>query len=278
MTKILVIENEEKTCNIFSKYLESEGFDVICAENGLVGVQQALQHLPDLVISEIIMPELNGYGVIRVLRENPATAIMPLIFVTTKVTRSDIRKGIELGADDYITKPCTPEELLRAITNQLRKRATFQQWYTAQSQQLSIYSESIFPSDSQLSEVFQFIEANYHQSIGLDEVAQALCYSPSYLTGLVKQKTGQTINHWIIKRRITAAQVLLIETDLLVNQIAQIVGYQNPNHFFRQFRQYHDTTPQTWRNAYRNQVKSMSPFSLNGHSSHHFPLREQVMR
>ncbi|MBR8838034.1 MAG: DNA-binding response regulator [Stigonema ocellatum SAG 48.90 = DSM 106950] len=262
--KILVIENSPKTRRLFLECLEANGFLTISAEDGLMGIQRVHEDLPDVIIIEIVMPKLDGYKVLTKLRQNPNTAIIPFIFVTAQATRTDIRKGIEMGADDYLTKPCTTEELLRAIRACLEKQAVFQKWYTAQSQQLNMQkktvSQSISPSDSQLNEVFQFIEANYHQSIGLDEVAQALCYSPSYLTGLVKQKTGQTINHWIIKRRITAAQVLLMETDLRVNQIAQRVGYQNANHFFRQFRQYHGITPQTWRNTYRSQVGSMSPF------------------
>lgn len=116
MTKILVIENDQQVRNMFLKRLEEEGLDAFGAENGLVGVHRASEQLPNLIISEIIMPELNGYGVLQALRENPSTAIIPLIFVTAKVTRPDIRKGIELGADDYITKPCSPEELLRAIS------------------------------------------------------------------------------------------------------------------------------------------------------------------
>jgi YesN/AraC family two-component response regulator len=168
---------------------------------------------------------------------------------------------MELGADDYLTKPCTVDELLQAIATQLEKQAVLRQWYATKSQQvpappsadtaIPVAPQSIFPSDSQLSKVFQFIEANYHQSISLNQVAQAFGYSPSYLTGLVRLKTGQTVNHWIIKRRMTAAQALLMETNQSVNQIAEAVGYQNAVHFFRQFRQYHGTTPRVWRNKHR---------------------------
>ncbi len=265
MTKILVIENEEQARNMFLKCLESEGFDAIGTENGLVGVQQAQEYLPDLIISEIIMPELNGYGVLRALRENPATAIIPLIFVTAKVTRADIRKGIELGADDYITKPCTPKELLRAITACLEKRAALQQWYATQSQPVpeaplaettkQTAQESIFPSDPELSEVFCFIETNYSRPITLSDVAVAVDYSPAYLTNLVRRRTGQTVQNWIIKRRMTAARSLLLETDETVEAIAAKVGYQSLVHFFRQFRTHHGATPQAWRRSQLDQHK-----------------------
>ncbi len=263
MTKILVLENEEQARNMFLKCLESQGFDASGAENSLVGVQQAREHLPDLIISEIIMPELDGYGVLRALRQNPTTAIIPLIFVTAKVTLADIRKGIELGADDYLTKPCTVEQLLRAIRACLEKRALLQKWYAAQFHSVpepalagdvkSTAPQSIFPSDPELREVFRFIEANYHLPITLSDVAVAVAYCSTYLTDLVRRQTGQTVQSWIISRRMAAARSLLLETDEKVEEIAGKVGYQNQVHFFRQFRQHHRTTPQTWRKAHRSQ-------------------------
>lgn len=260
MTKILIIDPEAQARNMFLKCLESQGFNALSAENGVVGVQQAQEYLPNLIISEIMMPELNGYGVLRALRENIATAIIPLIFVTAKVTQTDIRKGMELGADDYIAKPCTPEELLRAIRTRLEKQASFQKFYAAQFQPLlkspetettkSTTPQLIFPSDPQFEKVFHFIEANYHRQITLSEVALAVGYSPTYLSKLVRRQTGQTVQSWIIQRRMAAARSLLVETSERVEQIAALVGYQHPVHFFRQFRQYHATTPQAWRKAH----------------------------
>ncbi|BAY48766.1 AraC family two component transcriptional regulator [Scytonema sp. HK-05] len=263
--KILVIENGAKTRKLFLECLEAEGFYTIGAENGLIGVQRAQEELPDLVISDTMLPKLDGYGVLTTLRQNPATAIIPFIFVTGEVTQADIRKGMELGADDYLTKPCTPEELLRAIRARLERQATFCQWYAANS--LSVREppcadlirptapQCIFPSDPQLSKVFDFIEANYHQSLTLSDVAVAVGYSPSYLTNLVRRQTGQTVQNWIIERRMAAARSLLLETDERVEEIAAKVGYQCAVHFFRQFRQHHGTTPQAWRKSQITQHK-----------------------
>ncbi|MGA7935405.1 MAG: AraC family transcriptional regulator [Kovacikia sp.] len=112
-------------------------------------------------------------------------------------------------------------------------------------------SQSIFPSISRLHEVFNFIELNYHQSIGLKEVAQAVGYSSAYLTDLVRRLTGKTVNNWIIERRIKEASTLLLETNYPINEIALKVGYQNINHFYRQFRNYYKHTPRTWREIWR---------------------------
>ena len=115
MKKILVIEDEAQTRYIFIECLEAEGFDAIGAENGLVGVQRAQSQLPDLVICDIMMPELDGYGVLAQLRHNPVTTIIPFNFLTAKSESAERRYGMEVGADDYLTKPCTAEDLLRAI-------------------------------------------------------------------------------------------------------------------------------------------------------------------
>ncbi len=260
MKKILVIEDCAETRNLLLKCLEAQGFYTIGALNGLMGVERVIEVLPDLIICDILIPELDGYGVLRAVRTDPRSMITPFIFLTGLWSRADFRKAMETGADDYLTKPFTVEELLAAVTTQLEKQAAKMRWYAAQFRLLGTVSEpnpeSIFPSDPTLTDVFQFIEVNYCQSIGLHEVAQALGYSPSYLTGLVRQKTGQTINHWIIKRRMAAAQVLLMKSNLPMNQIASSIGYQNVSHFFRQFRQYYGTTPQTWRNEYFSLVTS----------------------
>lgn len=120
----------------------------------------------------------------------------------------------------------------------------------------SLNLELIFPADSYLNQVFKYIEANYHQPISLQDVAVAVGYCPAYLTDLVRRHTGQTVNHWIVERRMVAARSLLLEGNLCVNQIAEIVGYQHEGHFFRQFRQHHGTTPQAWRKAQRIQHNS----------------------
>lgn len=264
MKKILVIEGQVDTRNFLSEGLKVKGFCTITAENGRVGVQQAREELPDLIVCGILMPELDGYGVLTKLRQDPVTAIVPFIFVTGKVTRNDIRKGMELGANDYLTKPCTLEELLRAIATQLEKQTALCQRYASQFQPIpeppdsdtatsvAVPETSLFPSDSQLSQVFSFIEANYHQPIALCDVAQAVGYSPAYLTNLIRRQTGQTVQRWIIERRMAAARSLLMETDQVVAQIITQVGYLHAVHFFRQFRQLHGTTPQAWRNTHRS--------------------------
>lgn len=253
--KILVIEELAETRNFFLASLQAEGFYTMGAENGQSAMERVQEELPDLIISETMTPKLDGYGILSALRQNPITAIIPFIFVTARKTWTDIRKGMELGADDYLTKPCTIQELLKAIATQLEKQATQKQWYVAQSQpvQESLSTDTNKPTDPRLNQVFQFIEANYDRPITLDDVAQAVGYSPAYLTDLMRRQTGQPIYQWIVQRRMTVACSLLRETNQSVEQIAQSVGYRYTGCFFRQFRQSFGTTPKVWRKENRLQ-------------------------
>ena len=104
-----------------------------------------------------------------------------------------------------------------------------------------------FPKASKLAEVFDFIESNYHKQITLNDVAEFVGYSPTYLTNLIGQETGNTIYMWIVKRRMAAACSLLLETQLPVNQIAEAVGYRDASYFSRQFRQIFSMSPKDWR-------------------------------
>ncbi|HSF73750.1 MAG TPA: response regulator [Microcoleus sp.] len=124
MAKILVIEDEEAIRENILELLEAEKFEGIGAINGKVGIKLAIEKIPDLILCDMMMPEVDGYGVIKALRSEPLTATIPFIFLTAKADKVDVRTGMELGADDYITKPCTPQELLKAIAIRLEKQKT----------------------------------------------------------------------------------------------------------------------------------------------------------
>lgn len=135
MKKVLFIEDNEDIRSNTAEILELANYHVLTAENGKTGVEKALQENPDLVICDIMMPVLDGYGVFHALQKNPQTMNTPFIFLTAKTEKSDIRKGMELGADDYITKPFTGTELLNAVEGRLRKSENIRQQYLSQSGQ-----------------------------------------------------------------------------------------------------------------------------------------------
>lgn len=129
MKKILVIDDNTDIRENTAEILVLAGYKTYTAENGKRGVEIALQERPDLIVCDIMMPDLDGYGVLHLLKKNAETERIPFIFLTAKTERSDFRKGMEMGADDYITKPFDDLELLRAIEIRLRKTAILEESY-----------------------------------------------------------------------------------------------------------------------------------------------------
>lgn len=121
MTKILAIEDDPQVLDNICDILELEDYEIVTATNGRIGVETALKERPDLIICDVMMPYMNGYDVLRALREQQLTKTIPFIFLTAKADRIDLRHGMELGADDYLTKPFTPQELLQALLARLSK-------------------------------------------------------------------------------------------------------------------------------------------------------------
>src|SRR6188472_3023247 len=121
MKSILVIEDNKDIRENTAEILDMAGYKTFTAENGKKGVEVALSEKPDIIICDIMMPELDGYGVLHLLKKNSATREIPFIFLTAKTERSDLRKGMEMGADDFITKPFEEIELLNAVETRLKK-------------------------------------------------------------------------------------------------------------------------------------------------------------
>lgn len=137
MTKILIIEDNNDIRENVVEILELTGYEVESAENGKKGVDVALKFHPDVVLCDIMMPEMDGYDVLQALNTHPETQATPFIFLTAKAERTDVRRGMELGADDYLTKPFDDAELLRAIESRLKRKTIQQLYYGKSAQQLN---------------------------------------------------------------------------------------------------------------------------------------------
>jgi len=148
------------------------------------------------------------------------------------------------------TKPCTVEQFLTAIHSRLKRQTELSQGMQL-SQMPSVGMDAdataVFPDIPHLNPVFQFIETHYRQPIQLSDVAQVAGYSPAYLTNLIKEQTGFTVKQWIIKRRMDQARSLLATSSSPIKEVAESSGYLDPGYFTRQFRQFHQVSPQEWR-------------------------------
>jgi DNA-binding NarL/FixJ family response regulator len=121
MTKILIIEDEPEMRRNIAALLRYKGYNPVSAENGRAGLETARSERPDLILCDVMMPELDGYDVLRALQADPKLALIPFIFLTAKGEKDDLRSGMNLGADDYLTKPVANADLVRAIETRLRR-------------------------------------------------------------------------------------------------------------------------------------------------------------
>ena len=121
MKRVLVIEDEPEMRRNLLTILRLENFVPIGAENGRVGLETARREKPDLILCDVMMPELDGHGVLQALRSDASTSAIPFIFLTARGEKPDVRSGMNLGADDYLTKPVVKSELLSAIASRLKR-------------------------------------------------------------------------------------------------------------------------------------------------------------
>ena len=218
MTKILVIEDEAVVRENLIELLSAEDFETIGAPNGRKGVDLALSEVPDLILCDMMMPELDGYGVLERLRSEPITATTPFIFLTAKASKSDFRQGMNLGADDYLTKPFTRAELLSAILSRLSKQATMAK-YLANKPEVKTFFPGIQVIEAKLRRALQEgnleeFKVNYQPIVNLNSgkiiAAESLLRWQSPELGLVSpaeliplaESTGLIvpIGEWVLQR------------------------------------------------------------------------------
>lgn len=252
--RILVIDSQPATRDNFIRALRLKGFDAVGAPDVQAGIQCIRTHLPDLIVCDLASPAAaNRAALLEDLRQSQTTAIIPLLFIVATLSKSDLHSAAAMGVSGYLIKPCTAQELLQVVAAQLKKQVLLRTHYSQERGS----SDDPFPLPhaigsyrSPLSEALQFISTNHCQPIALSDVARSVSYSPSYLTYLMRQQTGQTVQQWIIHLRMASACALLLSTECSVEDVADQVGYHSSTHFFRQFRRFYGTTPQAWRDQH----------------------------
>ncbi|MBK1987201.1 response regulator [Sphaerospermopsis aphanizomenoides BCCUSP55] len=171
MSLILVIEDEIQILLNLREILELSEFSVITATDGKMGLQLAKTKHPDLILCDIMMPELNGYEVLTELRREPRTANIPLIFLTAKAERHDFRQGMDLGADDYISKPFESAEILHAVEARLERNSLLNQAYLKESQKTETLQQEMKKNRTELQNSQQLAQIRGKL---LDKISQDL--------------------------------------------------------------------------------------------------------
>ncbi|MEO5595078.1 MAG: response regulator [Chitinophagaceae bacterium] len=199
MKSILVIEDNKDIRENTMEILDLAGYKTFGAENGKIGVETALKEKPDLIVCDIMMQILDGYGVLHLLRKNADTLNTPFIFLTAKIERTDFRKGMEMGADDYITKPFEEIELLNAIEIRLKKAEALDKKYPASEKGISDFLKDIKGAGlvKELSQKYNIEKIGKKLTVFLEG------RRPKFLYYLLKGKVKGFRNHEYGKEYIT---------------------------------------------------------------------------
>jgi CheY-like chemotaxis protein len=181
---ILVIDDNTDIRENIAEILDLAGYKTYTAENGKKGVEAAIKEKPSIIVCDIMMPELDGYGVLHMLRKNPDTERIPFIFLTARTERSDLRKGMEMGADDYITKPFEDIELLNAVEVRFKRLEILEQQYPASPQGLTSFLKDVKTTGlvDKLSEKYEIADYEKKQMLYIEG------RRPRFLHYLVKGK------------------------------------------------------------------------------------------
>ncbi|MCC6599045.1 MAG: response regulator [Crocinitomicaceae bacterium] len=199
MKSILLIEDNFEVRENTAEILELAGYRVIKAENGKIGVELAQKENPDLVVCDIMMPVLDGYGVLHLLGKNSDTALIPFIFLTAKSERTDLRKGMEMGADDYLTKPFDDIELLNAVESRLKKSEMLKQRVLSHMDQFN----SLFSNVSGIEDLTKISERQQVRSYRKKDIIFSEGDSPSGLYLMKRGKVKTFKSHELGKDLIT---------------------------------------------------------------------------
>jgi signal transduction histidine kinase/DNA-binding response OmpR family regulator len=252
---LLIVEDNHDVAAYLEKILAQE-YEIIIASNGLTGIELATENCPDLIISDVMMPEVDGYELCRQLKSDLRTSHIPIILLTAKADEKDKLAGLTYGADAYLTKPFNREELLLRMKNLQTLKQQLQQRYQAAS---SISEQEEAPSQlsglSQQDRQFLIALKTYvwdrlnDEKLSAEMLAEVLLLSSSQFYRKLKALTGQTPTQYIRDARLTKAKNLLRDTSLQIAEIAYQTGFTDPNYFSRAFHQYYDASPREYRRS-----------------------------
>ncbi len=237
-SKILVVEDNSDLQDFLNQILTAEGYEVHSAMNGLLGVEKALEIIPDLVISDVMMPEMDGYQVVQQLKNNFATEHIPIVILTAKSSFDSMIEGLGSGADDYLSKPFKSQELILRVTNQIKRQQILQQKYLQPGD-----TEVPVVKHALIEKIEEITKADLTTQLTVEELAEKCALSRSQLHRKVKFVTGLSTTGLLTKIRLDLALDDLRKTDLTVSEIAYNYGYNDPAHFTKLFKKEFSKTP-----------------------------------
>jgi len=237
---ILIVEDNTDLRNFMTSFLQKE-FTVITASNGKDGVEQALHHIPNLILSDLMMPEMDGITLTGKIKTNELTSHIPIILLTAKNEPESRLEGFKTGADDYLTKPFSTEELRVRITNLIEQRKRLAEKYRERS---VVLPEASSMDEKFLKKIKTIVESNLGDfSFSVEKMADEMHISRTQLLRKLKALIGLAPNEFIKNLRLEkAAELILAKTDT-ITQIGYTVGFNDQSYFTKCFKKQFGVSP-----------------------------------
>lgn len=237
---ILFIEDEKNVRDTVEELLQLAGFDVTSAENGKVGLDRLRKKHFDIVVTDIMMPEMDGFELLKEIRKRPDTELMPVIFLTARVGLEDKLNGLECGANDYVTKPFEIKELIVRVQNLVQERRKLVKKALTEPDMVVIDSEdNIFLRKMKLVLEDYIAIAEFDVNM----LADALHISRSTLQKKVKQITDKSVTAFVREYRLKRANALIIAGYGNISEVARKTGFNSVSYFSTSFKEYYGTAP-----------------------------------
>lgn len=248
--KLLIIDDQPDSVALLLSYLEDQDLDILVALDGTDGLTKAARGRPDLILLDIAMPGLDGFDVCRSLKADPATADIPVIFLSASTAIDDKLLGFTLGGVDYVTKPFAEEEVLARVSVHLHARRRLNRLETmAASRALESVTDLTGRDDRTFAQAVAILEKRLAEPPTLPELIGVLGTSERKITELFRQRVGMTVFDYFGEMRLETARHLLEGSDLRIQLIADRVGYRNAGDFTRAFRRRYSVSPREYRQA-----------------------------
>ncbi|WP_428224511.1 hybrid sensor histidine kinase/response regulator transcription factor [Flavobacterium sp.] len=242
--EVLLLVEDNQELRGFVKGILEEQFQVIEAVDGIDGKEKALQLVPDIILSDVMMPNMNGLELLKTLKEDMTTSHIPFLLLTAKAEEEDIVEGLKLQADDYITKPFHKKELLYRIQNKLALLKKWQEKYQGVVQ-ANYQSDTVdSKEDKFLKMIVTVVKQNLsNSSFGPEELAVEIGLSTSQIFRKLKALTNSSTSIFMRNIRLEEAKILLANQSATVSEIAYETGFSSPSYFAKCFKEYTSTSP-----------------------------------
>ncbi len=245
---LLLLVEDNADIRTLIKRIFSKNYQIIEAENGQIGLEKAFEIIPDIVITDLMMPVLDGMGFCKNLKSDVRTSHIPVVMLTAKATIEDRLESLELGADDYLTKPFETEELKARVRNLVTQRENLRQKYSQLSTENAPQQAKIPSMDEKfLIKAKEIIEKNMSDSgFDLEQFCEAMSMSRATMHRKLKAISDQTTSEFIRNLRLQKAANLLKQKAGTVSEIGYQVGFENLPYFSKTFQEYFGVSPSDW--------------------------------